>query len=56
MKQKFKKRDLNKVTILAYGPNEFTNHCHLWKNARDGGSLVSHQVLMNEKSKSIKSS
>lgn len=39
---------------LTYGPSELANHCHLWKNARDGGSLVSHQANIIAKLKYIK--
>jgi hypothetical protein len=31
---------------LVYGPNELGNHCHLWKNAREGGNLVTQQAIL----------
>ncbi len=36
----------SKIDIWPY---KLANHCHLWKNARDGGSLVCQQA--NEKQK-----
>ena len=33
---------------LVYGPDKLVNHCHLWKNARDGGILVSQQAIPME--------
>ena len=39
---------------LVYGPDELVNHCHLWKNARDGGILVSQQALPTENVNIIK--
>ena len=39
---------------LIYGPDLLVNHCHLWKNARDGGILVSQQAIQMENINIIK--
>ena len=39
---------------LVYGPDKLVNHCHLWKNARDGGILVSQQAILMENINTIK--
>ena len=39
---------------LVYGPDKLVNHCHLWKNARDGGILVSQQAILMENINIIK--
>ena len=41
------------LQILMYGPNELANHCHLWKNAREGGILVNQQAITDQNIKYI---
>ena len=38
---------------LTYGPSVLGSHCHLWKNAREGGILATQQATRNVKHKYI---
>lgn len=41
---KVEKGNLNEVTKIDVWPMNVASHCHLWKNARDGGSLAYHKA------------
>lgn len=38
---------------LIYGPGKLGSHCHLWKNAREGGILATQQAITHRKHKYI---
>ena len=45
---------LTGLQILVYGLDELVKHCNVWKNARDGGILLSQQALPTENINIIK--
>ena len=54
-KHKQKRGDPNWASKIDVWSWELADHCHLWKNARDGGILVSQQTLQMAKVIFIKS-